>query len=390
MQASYPYGGPSRGVATRLPPWCTNLRLAARSPVLYTFSRFLVLGSRKALSSKTSKELWCTFPRFTGANLRFTVYVFPVCGANLRSYPQAARKLKVIHNRVDLTHVYMVYILCSRTPYESVRMPRLPPTKNLVRRHILTAKPGSQMDLAGRNVTMANVIVRSAFNLNLSEMRLLSAALANTDATDTRALTTESFWTVKLSAIDYAKTFKVSLDTAYEQMEKAADRLLRHLVVRPHPTRKGVTLKHQWLSRGEYEKGRGTVTLTWHEDIRPFVLGLRKEFTTYRLNQAAAFRSVYTWYLWNTLKSWQGIGRWSPSLEEFAVCMSAESYLGNFKEMRRRVLEPAVKELREKNNMEIVWEQITEGRKTVGLRFHFQHAKQGALDLGDAPMNLSE
>ena len=269
-------------------------------------------------------------------------------------------------------------------------MPRLPPTKNLARRNTLTAKPGSQMDLAGRNVTMANVIVRSAFNLNLSEMRLLSAALANTDATDTRALTTESFWTVKLSAIDYAKTFKVSLDTAYEQMEKAADRLLRHLVVRPHPTRKGVTLKHQWLSRGEYEKGRGTVTLTWHEDIRPFVLGLRKEFTTYRLNQASAFRSVYTWYLWNTLKSWQGIGRWSPSLEEFAVCMSAESYLGNFKEMRRRVLEPAVKELREKNNMEIVWEQVTEGRKTVGLRFHFQHAKQGALDLGDAPMNLSD
>ena len=58
-------------------------------------------------------------------------------------------------------------------------------------------------------------------------MRLLSAALANTDATDARALTTESFWTVKLSAIDYAKTFKVSLDTAYEQMAKALDRLLR-------------------------------------------------------------------------------------------------------------------------------------------------------------------
>jgi plasmid replication initiation protein len=266
-----------------------------------------------------------------------------------------------------------------------LRMPQLPSVEKAVRRKTLTAKPGSQTDLAERNVTMANVIVRSAFNLNLSEMRLLSAALANTDATDARALTAESFWTVKLSAIDYAKTFKVSLDTAYEQMAKALDRLLRHLVVRPHPTQKGATLKHQWISRGVYEQGRGTVTLTWHEDIRPFVLGLRKEFTTYRLSQAAAFRSVYAWYLWNTLKSWQGIGRWSPSLEEFAVCMSAESYLGNFKEMRRRVLEPAVKELRDKNNMEIVWEQVTEGRKTVGLRFHFQHAKQGALDLADAP-----
>jgi plasmid replication initiation protein len=57
-----------------------------------------------------------------------------------------------------------------------------------------------------------------------------------------------------------------------------------------------------------------------------------------------------------------------------------ENYRTNFKELRRRVIEPAVKELEKKNNLVVKWEQVKEGRKTVGLRFEFRQAEQAALD----------
>ncbi|SAK96781.1 Replication initiation protein [Caballeronia glebae] len=245
----------------------------------------------------------------------------------------------------------------------------------------LTAKPNSQAGLLDRNVSLANVIVRATHGLKLSDKRLLSAALAVTDATDGRALSDERFWTVKVTAIDYAQAFGVSLDTAYEQIAASADVLLSKCITRPVRDRSGDLLKHQWLLRAVYSKGRGTVSMTWHPDIRPFIFCLREEFTTYKLRQAAAVRSVYSWFLYDNLRSWNGVGSWSPTIEEFAQNMDAANYANNFKEMRRRVIEPAVKELREKNNLVIEWEQVKNGRKTVGLRFKYRKAEQAALDL---------
>nr|WP_284506729.1 replication initiation protein [Caballeronia sp. GAWG1-5s-s] len=245
----------------------------------------------------------------------------------------------------------------------------------------LTSKPTSQTSISDRNVTMANVIVRASHSLNLSEKRLVAAALAATDSTDGRALTDEKFWTVKLSAMEYAEAFDVSLNTAYEQLQDGADSLLTKVIVRPDRDRKGDLIKHTWLLRARYSAGQGCVTITWHPDIQPFIFCLRQEFTTYKLKHAAALRSVYSWRLFENLKSWNGAGKWNPTLEEFEHAMDApENYRTNFKELRRRVIEPAVKELQKKNNLDVKWEQVKEGRKTVGLRFEFRQAEQGALD----------
>jgi plasmid replication initiation protein len=248
----------------------------------------------------------------------------------------------------------------------------------------LAAKPNSQTHILDRHVTMANEIVRATHSLTLAEKRLLSAALAVTDAPDGRTLTDERYWTVKVSAMEYAEAFGISLDTAYEQMAESEDKLMTRLVVRPVRDRSGDLLKHHWVLRAIYSKGQGTISMTWHPDIRPFIFVLRGEFTTYKLRQAAALRSIYSWYLFDNLKSWQGKGGWSPTIEEFAKYMNAENYLSNFKEMRRRVIEPAVKELREKNNLVIEWDQVKNGRKTVGLRFKFREAEQGALELQES------
>ena len=245
----------------------------------------------------------------------------------------------------------------------------------------LTAKPNSQTAISDRQVTMANAVTRAAHGLSLPEKRFIAAALAKTDSTDTRGLMDERMQTVKLSAMEYAETFAVTLDTAYEQLQAGAEALQQPKVVIEAQTRRGTVREvRSWVITGKYAKGEGTVEVRWHPDLVPFLFGLRKEFTTYKLKHAAAFRSIYSWRIFECLKSWQGAGRWTPTIEEFQDATDATpTARANFKELRLRVIEPAVKELREKNGLIVQWTPVKAGRKVTGLRFEFEPDPQGTL-----------
>lgn len=228
---------------------------------------------------------------------------------------------------------------------------------------------------------MANHIMRASHGLTLPEKRTIAAALAKSDTTDGRALQDERFWTVKISAAEYAETFQVTCDTAYEQLQQAANGLLTKLIEENKEAPRGTVrvVKHQWLMRAVYAKGEGSVTITWHPDLRPFVFCLRGEFTTYKLKHAAALRSVYSWRLFECLRSWSSVGKWAPTIEEFWAAMDAKpAHRANFKALRQRIIEPAVEELTKKNGLEIAWQPVKKGRRVAALKFKFERS-QGAL-----------
>jgi plasmid replication initiation protein len=98
------------------------------------------------------------------------------------------------------------------------------------------------------------------------------------------------------------------------------------------------------------------------------------------MKHAAAFRSVYSWRLFECLKSWRGAGQWTPTITEFYDATDASrTARANFKELRLRVIEPAVKELREKNGLFVQWTPMKSGRKVVGLRFECAPNPQSSL-----------
>lgn len=245
----------------------------------------------------------------------------------------------------------------------------------------LSAKPSSQTAIADRKVNMANAITRAAHGLSLPEKRFIAAALAKTDSTDARGLMSEQMQTVKLSAMEYAETFGITLDAAYQQLQEGAKELQQPKLIIERPGKRGVIREvRAWIITGKYAKGEGTVEVRWHPDLVPYLFGLRAEFTTYKLKHAAAFRSIYSWRLFECLKSWQGRGRYTPTIEEFQDVMEASpTYRANFKALRERIIEPAVKELREKNGLIVHWTPVKSGRKVTALRFEFEPDPQGTL-----------
>ena len=246
--------------------------------------------------------------------------------------------------------------------------------------HIHKLDPDQQ--LADLQVNMSNALTRSAHGLTLAEKRIVAACIAKTDQVPNMAQVRQrGAWLVRLSAADYAETFGVDRNTAYEQLKGASENLFSRYIRTMRQGRKGmVEYKFRWVGGVRYHEGEGWVELDWWHEVVPHLFGLRSEFTSYKLKQASALRSAYSWRLFEVLQSWQGTGRYQPSIEDFCLAMDVpDSYKKNFKELRRRVIEPAVVELVQKNNMIVTWTTQNAGRKVIGLDFKFGPNPQQSL-----------
>lgn len=246
--------------------------------------------------------------------------------------------------------------------------------------HVHKLDPDQQLEEL--QVNMSNALTRSAHSLSLSEKRIVAACIAKTDQVPNMAQVRQrGAWLVRLSAADYAETFGVDMNTAYEQLKGASENLFNRYIRTERKGRKGmVEYKFRWVGGVRYHEGEGWVELDWWHEVVPHLFGLRSEFTSYKLKQASALRSAYSWRLFEVLQSWQGTGRYQPSIDDFCLAMDVpESYKKDFKSIRTRVIEPAVSELIQKNNMLITWTPQRAGRKVIGLDFKFGPNPQHSL-----------
>ena len=110
--------------------------------------------------------------------------------------------------------------------------------------------------------------------------------------------------------------------------------------------------------------------------------GPPSEFTSYQLQQTSALRSVYSWKLLELLTRFESKGWAEYTIEDFKASMEAPpSMASDFGQIRRRIIDPAVTELNEKDGWDITWKPIKAGRRVAKVRFEFKRAEQLMLPM---------
>jgi plasmid replication initiation protein len=236
-----------------------------------------------------------------------------------------------------------------------------------------------------RWVTMSNALTRAGHGLTLSEKRIVAAAVSKLDSR--RALGPGEAPVTKITAAEFAETFAVNMDTAYDQLQAATKQLYNRSITfyeaahrrngRPiEPTK----VLMRWVGSVKYHKGEGWVELHWWHALLPNLMGLRKQFTSYQLQQASALRSGYSWKLLELLTRFESNGWAEYAIEDFCASMDAtEKQRADFNNIKRRMIEPAVKELIEKDGWLIQWRPVKAGRKVRAVRFEFIRNPQATL-----------
>ena len=232
-----------------------------------------------------------------------------------------------------------------------------------------------------KQVSIANDLIRSAQGLNLGEKRLLMLAISKLDS---QAKPTFQGATTVIRVTEMVDAFGLNPDKAYQEAKKAAEGMMkRQIRLKPNDADSELI---QWVGKSKYSKGEGWILIEFYHGLFPHLFELKSHFTTYKLSRASALRSVYSWRLFELLMQFKKTGLLNISLEEFRHTLEVpSSYETDFSWLRMRVIEPAVKEIREKDGLAIQWEAIKAGRKVKALKFTFPTEQPLMLNTNSKP-----
>lgn len=265
--------------------------------------------------------------------------------------------------------------------------------------HLTTTAAAGACPSDEKPVVLSNALVRAGQGLSLAEKRLVCLGITKLNrktplppGQQSRQEFLKFFPTSRITADEYAEEFGLDKNTAYEQLQAAGKSLYERsiTVFTPAGERKGKPLEPtrenmRWVGKCKYHVGEGWIELSWWHEVLPELINLGAKFTKYQLAQTAALRSIYSWRLLEllTLFEKKGTGWAEFTVEDFAASMDCtEKQRENFNNIKRRIIEPAIAELKNKDNWLITWEPSKKiGKKVTSIRFEFSRNPQGQLSL---------
>ena len=123
-------------------------------------------------------------------------------------------------------------------------------------------------------VTKANTLITSNYDLSLEEQRLILTLASTVQPND------EDFKPYRFSIKEFMDLLGVETKSKYSVIPKITKELMQKVL---EIKQENKIIQVAWLSSAEYEKGTGIVELEFSPKLKPFMLGLKEFYTSYRL-----------------------------------------------------------------------------------------------------------
>jgi plasmid replication initiation protein len=252
--------------------------------------------------------------------------------------------------------------------------------------------------VAENSVVKANELIqKSRFNLTLQQQKIILYLISQISPLDTE------FNTYEFDIAEFARICGIEnlSGRGYTELKTAI---------------KDIADKSLWVSLGKEEtllrwidkpyinRRDGKIKIKLDNDMKPFLLQLKLNFTKYELIWTLTFRCKYSIRLYEFVKSIQ-FDKHNPftkeyKLEELRRVLGAEKYKV-YQDFKARAFLPAVEEINEKSDTVIEFEPIKNGRSvekikiTVSMkdlvdRLRLQDSIEKELGLDQIKINFDE
>jgi len=161
------------------------------------------------------------------------------------------------------------------------------------------------------------------------------------------------FEPVTLSVSEFKRMFELKGESSYSELRKLSLKLVGRTTEIAHKDDDGLKYTAlNWLSRITYNLKEGTVTITPNKELKPFFEG--KPFTTMEYYFLLKFTSAYAERLYEILKSLNHKTIIDFDIDDLAKRLSVpKSYAANYADLKKRVLDPAIKDINEFTDLDI-------------------------------------
>lgn len=222
-------------------------------------------------------------------------------------------------------------------------------------------------------VVQDNALIEASYTLTLNEKRLIMLAASKIDSR--RSPKKETPLEFDITTDEWSAIFPD--DNPFRAMKRAADNMLvRHVTMHP---KTGVTKKIAWFDSVEYFDGEGRVRVKFGWTMSFFLAGLFEEFTKTNLLDISKLTSLYSIRLLELINQFKSTGFRRISVDDFRIAMDCVKTYPAMADLRKRVLNPALKEINEKTELKVECRDIRKGRAVGAFEFVVKADKQGDL-----------
>lgn len=219
-------------------------------------------------------------------------------------------------------------------------------------------------------VVRHNRLIESRHKMTMAERRFILWNIAQINKEDT------SFRPFEISVRDYFDVIGLrQISNPYEIVRKMHDRLTtRNIGIEYTDSRGKAAFTYMpWFSELEYRDGRIYSLLNFK--LMPYLLRLKRDFTSIAFEQAMILDGFYTGRMYDLLAQYRMAGERVLTADFIRDRFHIQDKYPYFKDLRTRIVDPAVREINSKTDLQVAYEIIKEGRRHVGFHFTISHSK---------------
>ncbi|MBD3895974.1 replication initiation protein [Halomonas sp. ML-15] len=220
-------------------------------------------------------------------------------------------------------------------------------------------------------VVKSNALIEAAHSLTLAESKLILAAIAQVRRDE--AITDDVRYTVTANALADMGGFKANHE--YRALKQASAKLWEQTIrIIEYPNGKGSrprVLLTRWVQSILYREDEGAVEIRFAKDILPYLTQLTAEFSQYRLQNVSGMASSYGVRLYELLVQWRGRGEREVEIDWLRYILQLEDKYPSIRDLKRRVIEPAVNDVNTHSDLTVTWGQRKTGRRVTHIQFKF-------------------
>lgn len=209
-----------------------------------------------------------------------------------------------------------------------------------------------------------NRIITACYKLTLNEQRLVLTAIAKVPFDG--KIPDE----IEITAQEFLALFpNIGENNVYKYMDEAVDALANKWIIIENPIK---TKKFRWIDlKTTYHKGSARIGFSFSRHVIPYLEQLKEQFTKYRLGDISNLKSIYSIRIYEMLMQFQNTTIVVVDLDKFKERLDIQDKYSAYRDLKKRVIEPAVKELNHKSHFNITFKGVREGRAIKKLEFFF-------------------
>lgn len=237
-------------------------------------------------------------------------------------------------------------------------------------------------------VVQANELILATYSMSVKEKEILLSCVSQIDSRPNAPIVTEQTkFTVTTKQIADVFYNEGNRDNMYRDLKNASKRLFgREVLIKLDGNKELLT---RFISGVLFDPDDSKITVTFAEDILPYLTQLSASFTKYRLREIAELSSIHAIRMYELIICWIGQFQYSKKfeLDEFRYIMAIAGKYKQFGQLRE-VITAAINEINENTDYVVSVSYRKVQRSYVGLTLSFH--KKSLAGLEDAKSGLSD